>query len=306
MRQLADTVDLLKGEMQALEEEGNAYKPGNSTAEAVAAENQLAAAEAKRIDMQNRLGTSMNYIVDQVDEYNQETSKMAVVTEKVKSAFSKLGNAIKRVAKLTGSGVIGGLKKLSAGILGIHKTANKSTYSMGMMIKNALVMGALYKVISGVSSAVKSGFENLAQYSGSTNNSISMLWSSLERLKNSFATAFAPILNVVAPILTKFINMISTAVSYVGAFFSALTGKSTYTSLFPLYVGDMPPVIKSHFCVIDDFPVNLFLDPHTWKLHQKPRITVFLYRFRDLRYCVHYAHLLPVRLSFGLDVLPYQ
>ena len=229
MRQLADTVDLLKGEMQALEEEGNAYKPGNSTAEAVAAENQLAAAEAKRIDMQNRLGTSMNYIVDQVDEYNQETSKMAVVTEKVKSAFSKLGNAIKRVAKLTGSGVIGGLKKLSAGILGIRKSANKSTYSMGMMIKNALVMGALYKVISGASSAIKSGFENLAQYSGSTNNSISMLWSSLERLKNSLATAFAPVLNIVAPILTKFINMISTAVSYVGAFFSALTGKSTYT-----------------------------------------------------------------------------
>lgn len=192
-------------------------------------QNQLSAAEAKRVDMQNRLGTSMNYIIEQVDEYNQEASKMAIVAEKVKSAFAKLGNAIKRVAKLTGSGVIGGLKKLSAGILGIHKSANKSTYSMGMMIKNALVMGALYKGISGASSAIKSGFENLAQYSGSTNNSISMLWSSLERLKNSLATAFAPILNIVAPILTKFINMISTAVSYVGAFFSALTGKSTYT-----------------------------------------------------------------------------
>lgn len=208
---------------------GKANMPVADTKEYADMQNQLSEAEAKRVDMQNRLGTSMNYIIDQVDEYNQETSKMAIVTEKVKSVFAKLGNTIKRVAKLTGSEVIGGLKKLSAGILGIHKSANKSTYSMGMMIKNALVMGALYKVISGASSAIKSGFENLAQYSGSTNNSISMLWSSLERLKNSLATAFAPVLNIVAPILTKFINMISTAVSYVGAFVSALTGKSTYT-----------------------------------------------------------------------------
>lgn len=233
INELTNTIRYLKGEMQALEEEGNAYKPGNSTAEAVAAENQLAAAEAKRADMQNRLNTSVSSITSKVDEYNQKTTKSASITERLKSAFSRLGNAAKsavsRLTQMVGSGITGGLKKLSAGILGIHKTANKSTYSMGMMIKNALVMGALYKGISGVSSAVKSGFENLAQYSGSTNNSISMLWSSLERLKNSFATAFAPILNIVAPILTKFINMISTAVSYVGAFVSALTGKSTYT-----------------------------------------------------------------------------
>lgn len=56
---------------------------------------------------------------------------------------------------------------------------------------------------------------NLAQYSSSTNNSISMLWGSLETLKNSLATAFAPILSVVAPILSKFIDMLSTAASYV-------------------------------------------------------------------------------------------
>ncbi|SCI34926.1 Uncharacterised protein [uncultured Coprococcus sp.] len=52
------------------------------------------------------------------------------------------------------------------------------------------------------------GFKNLSQYSGETNGSISMLWSSLERLKNSLATAFAPILTVVAPILSKFIDIV--------------------------------------------------------------------------------------------------
>lgn len=49
------------------------------------------------------------------------------------------------------------------------------------------------------------------------------------QLKNSLATAFAPILTVVAPILSKFIDMLSTAASYVSMFFSFLSGKSTYT-----------------------------------------------------------------------------
>ena len=70
---------------------------------------------------------------------------------------------------------------------------------------------------------------NLAQESGSTNSAISMLWGSLERLKNSLATAFAPILTAIAPILSKFIDMLSTAATYVSMFFSMLSGKKTYT-----------------------------------------------------------------------------
>ncbi len=278
--QLANTVDHLKSDMQALEEEGNAYKSASSTKEAQKAVEQLEAAEMRLADTNNRLKTSATSVSGTVSEYKRKleeagasvkkaggmvgwfdsalnglklcarapgdvlkwlwgvmkkvpgkiaSGSISLVTNSLKVLGSAAARATKKLASMAGSAIVGGLKKLSAGILGIHKTANKSTYSMGTMIKNALVMGALYKGISGASAAIKSGFENLAQYSGSTNNSISMLWSSLERLKNSLATAFAPVLNIVAPILTKFINMISTAVSYVGAFVSALTGKSTYT-----------------------------------------------------------------------------
>jgi len=90
-------------------------------------------------------------------------------------------------------------------------------------------MKSLYVLVNKLRSALVDGFKNLSQYSGETNGSISMLWSSLERLKNSLATAFAPILTVVAPILSKFIDMLSTAASYVSMFFSFLSGKSTYT-----------------------------------------------------------------------------
>ena len=51
----------------------------------------------------------------------------------------------------------------------------------------------------------------------------------IKRLKNSFATAFAPILTTVAPILVKFINLMSDAVTRVGMLIAALTGQKTFT-----------------------------------------------------------------------------
>ena len=97
------------------------------------------------------------------------------------------------------------------------------------MLGMSLLMSVAFRAFSAVMSGIKGGFDNLSQYSSDTNNSLSMLWSSLVRLQNSLATAFAPILSIVAPILSKFIDMISTAASYVSMFFAFLSGKKTYT-----------------------------------------------------------------------------
>lgn len=156
-----------------------------------------------------------------------------ISVELAKTAFEKFGMAVKtalsQVTKFVRNTVTSGLKKITGGILGIHKSANKTSMSLGQMLKTGLLMSAAFRVFSGLISAMKTGFRNLAQYSGTTNSSISMLWSSLERLKNSLATAFAPILDVIAPILSGFIDMLSRAASYVSMFFAMLTGKSTYT-----------------------------------------------------------------------------
>ena len=55
------------------------------------------------------------------------------------------------------------------------------------------------------------------------------MMSALTQLQNSLATAFAPILSVVAPILTAFMNMLSKAITYVGMFIAALTGQKSFT-----------------------------------------------------------------------------
>ena len=84
-------------------------------------------------------------------------------------------------------------------------------------------------MISKVNSGIMTGINNLAQYSSATNASISSMMSALTQLQNSLATAFAPILSVVAPILTAFTNMLSKAITYVGMFIAALTGQKSFT-----------------------------------------------------------------------------
>ena len=84
-------------------------------------------------------------------------------------------------------------------------------------------------LISGAFNGAKEGMQNLAKYSGTTNNSLSMLMSSLTQLKNSLATAFAPILNVAAPILNALIQKVSQAVTAVGMLFASLTGQKSFT-----------------------------------------------------------------------------
>ncbi len=109
-----------------------------------------------------------------------------------------------------------GLGTSGRGLIGILKT-------MGMTAK---FMFASF-VISGAVDGAKQGMQNLAQYSGETNRSISLLMSSMTQLKNSLATAFAPIMNVVTPILNSFIQTVINVVNAIGQLMGALTGKAT-------------------------------------------------------------------------------
>lgn len=149
----------------------------------------------------------------------------------MRATMQKIGPAIKKV-----SGTFGALiQKFRTGISVINPFKSKlkqTNNTMGGGIKNILkyTLGirGLFVLMNRVRGAITEGFKNLAQYSDSTNASLSTLMSSLTQLKNSLATAFAPILNAVAPIIDFFIQKIITAVNAIGQFFGALTGQTSY------------------------------------------------------------------------------
>lgn len=181
--------------------------------------------------------TSLNRMGESLGRLSQKlmASGIADLKRTINGIAKSVDRLMKKLLRLSGAAIISGVKKLSSGIFSIHKSANKSTMTIGKMLKTILKYSvgirSLYVLFNRLRSAIVSGFENLAQYdpSGKVNQSISSLKSSLTQLKNSFATAFAPILTVVAPALTRFINLISEAVTRVGMLIAAFTGQKTFT-----------------------------------------------------------------------------
>ena len=102
---------------------------------------------------------------------------------------------------------------------------------MKTILKYAFVIRSLFVLFNKLRSAMVDGFKNLAQFNNGVNpvnTSLSNLKSALTQLKNSFAVAFAPILTVVEPILTRLISLLSSAMNTIGQFFAALTGAKTF------------------------------------------------------------------------------
>lgn len=148
---------------------------------------------------------------------NRLSSGIEKVKDKMESILSKIKSAATKASKL---------------FLSLFKSSNKtnSSFASGIktMLKYSLGIRGLYALFGKLRSAMTEGFKNLAQYSDSTNKSISVVMSALTQFKNSLSTAFTPILTSVAPILTQFVNMLSTAADYVARLTAALTGQKSY------------------------------------------------------------------------------
>lgn len=152
----------------------------------------------------------------------------AALIQKFKTGLSTIG----KVSKSIGGGLAGAFKKL---IPGMNK-AKQANNGLGGSLKGGLKtimkyafgIRSLYALVNKLRKAMKEGFQNLAQYSGETNASLSMLMSSLTQFKNSLAAAFAPILNAAAPMLNLLIQKIISVLDAFGQLTAALTGKGTY------------------------------------------------------------------------------
>lgn len=187
--------------------------------EATAAMEKLAQQEEKLASINDRLKTSYDDVKDSIDSYSNSANNSA--TKNASDNASKLAKSNEKIAD-SGNKAANSLKETGS-------AAGNAKNGIMTLLKYGLGIRSLFVLFNKLRSAVVAGMSNLAQESGSTNSAISMLWGSLERLKNSLATAFAPILTAIAPILSKFIDMLSTAATYVSMFFSMLSGKKTYT-----------------------------------------------------------------------------
>lgn len=182
-------------------------------------------------DGQKKIEAAAQRMVGKLKSLNSKLTNF-VSSSGVASTFSSSANGAEEYSQTVESAAnknsqfTGSLSKLRSSLQSTDKGLSKGL--RGIM-RYAFEIETLFALFRKLRQAMTEGFQNLAKYDSTTNKSLSSITSSLTRLKNSLATAFAPILNYVAPIITKFIDLLSSAATYVGMFFAAVTGQKTFT-----------------------------------------------------------------------------
>lgn len=173
-------------------------------------------------------------------------------------AFRKLGSIIKKMVigsfKVLGSvakNVLSGTKtiigKIVSGIKSIGGYAKKSFSRLGDSAKKTnnalstmssrlretvlsfLVFDQVRKIISGITSSVEEGFENLYKDNEKFKSSVDSLKASVLTLKNSLAAAFRPLVDVAIPYIKMATDYLTNLSNKIGQFIAAITGQKTYT-----------------------------------------------------------------------------
>lgn len=186
-----------------------------------------AAAEQERLKvaMERTAGTGSKEYAKAVNEVNKFSLKLkqlkaiGTITNPIKTGFQKLNEKVIQTGK-----------SIKQHITDKIKSARKPADSLAKSIfrlSNMFKLMALRMMLRGALEGIKTGFNNLVQYSSGVNASASAVKSSLTQLKNSLATAFAPILNTVVPILQTLINYLIAAATAIAQFFAAFTGQKT-------------------------------------------------------------------------------
>jgi len=86
---------------------------------------------------------------------------------------------------------------------------------------------ALRMVMRATLNAIKAGFNDLAKANTGFNSTMSILQSSFLQARNALATAFAPALQALTPIITTVTNAFINAFNTIGMFTARLLGSTT-------------------------------------------------------------------------------
>lgn len=151
------------------------------------------------------------------------------------SAVKVIGNVARAVGRVTsafarvGKGIFGAIKNLTK----FGKSGQKTTTDMSTRLKKlnkAILMWGLgfrtaYYAIKRLRNIFIESFKQMGSTYDEVGQPIMRLTEAFNRLKGSLATAFQPLVSVVMPILTQFMNYLSTVLEAIGKFNAALTGQ---------------------------------------------------------------------------------
>ena len=231
----SDKVEAIKEKMNALEESGRAFVPK---------------VDAKELDEAKKKVDDLKQKIKDLKESGKDTV-LGIDTDEYANLSRRLGYEQKALAKSTlqymstgVSSIISKAKSLYGKLAGIAKGAfskitksvkqsSNATSTFGSRLKSLalsmLIFNQISKAFNVMISGMKEGFGNLYNEVGGFKRTVDGLKASMLTLKNSFAAAFRPLVEIAIPYIQKAIDALASLMDMIGQFTAAVTGQKTYT-----------------------------------------------------------------------------
>ncbi len=151
-------------------------------------------------------------------QLNQEIKDYGNDIGKVKENYKKLGDTAKKSFEKINKST-----KKSGGLLGTMASRFKG------LALSLLIFNQINKAFNAMTKAIGQGFENLYKDNEKFRSSVNSLKASSETLKNAFASAFRPLVEVAIPYIQRLMDYITKLLGLFGQFTALITGQKTYT-----------------------------------------------------------------------------
>ncbi|MDE5699160.1 MAG: hypothetical protein K2I96_17430 [Lachnospiraceae bacterium] len=222
---LEETIKRISGEMYKLDSAGQAFTFGSDTQEYANLRQQLRYAE-------NDLSILTGRHEELSAKQNDNSERYKQLSSAAKTAFNSIGKALEKANSLIDS--FG--KRIKQAFLNfsiLSGTSNKSAITTSRILKSILRYGlgirSLYVLVNKIRTGIKEGFSNFMDYSSKFKSSIDSIKSSALTLKNAFAAAFSPLVEIAIPYIQRVIDYLVKLLDVVGQVIAAITGQKTYT-----------------------------------------------------------------------------
>lgn len=145
---------------------------------------------------------------------------MANISELTLKFNADTSNAIKEIDKLKDK------------TKDVTKKTNGIFSSIGKALKRIVLYRGIRSIISSIGNAIKTGVDNLYQFSkignGSFAQALDSMSTSVQYLTNSLGAALAPVIESLTPLITNIVDAMASFNNRVAQMFSYMNGKDTY------------------------------------------------------------------------------
>lgn len=233
--------DKLNGSEAALKKYEDAISGASDIAKRRDQLKQLAELRAQVEKLETNIGKSKsgtNAFIHNTARVRQ----MKIEVIQARMEISRLREALGEIDRGTGASQRTRLmaKNIAMSAVNMAKLRVESWKSQKMFVSfsRALSLMAFRMAVRTVIRLTKEGMENLAKYSEATDNtfngSMSRMMSKVTQLKNSFATAIAPVIQMIEPYVVRVLNYVINAINTVSMLLAALFGQKTFYRALPI------------------------------------------------------------------------